>query len=152
MKKVTLNCKVFNGEGFDTVQREGVLIDQLLLPGHKFYVTKEPTRHFYHVVEYSTGARLHDNICTTAISAIAEFTGRVRSYGSIKITQTIQNFIETYGRANGDEKEFQSDNGEVRFRSLAETGALPLEIFDLDTIPVGSTYYLETGLSLKRIL
>jgi hypothetical protein len=137
-----------------SVPTDGWKVEQNLLPGHDFYVTSaKDSKDGFYLTEYSTGTNVSGAYPDKTKNKAAEWLRtRLDAMPSFKIVQLIQQTLIAQGRYNGFEKEFQSDRGEVKYSALAEINACPGEIFDLDTIPVGSTYYLETGDTLKRIL
>ncbi len=139
------------GYAWTLVECEAVLFEQNYLNGHKFFIAK--IQGGYRLIEYSTGITIGGSYPDkTANKAAAWFKERIDQKGTHKIVQAIQETLAARGRANGIEKQFMVDGKTISYSNLTEIGALPGEIFDLDTIPAPYTYYLENGLTVKRIL
>lgn len=154
---VLINCHVWNGHEFIKEQREGVKIDQMLMNGHEFYVTKTPDKYDdligYNLTEYSTGFCLNGTYPEKTANKAAQWLQlRFEGKGSHFIIKCIQEMLTKYGRVNGIEKQYLIDGKTVSYSNLPEIGADSTECFDLDTIPCPYTYYLENGLTVKRII
>lgn len=148
-----INSVTGNGAGYcwQLLEVEAVPFEQNFLNGHQFYIIK--MQGGYHLIEYSTGVTIGGSYPDkTANKAAAWFKQRIDQYGSHKIVQSIHETLASRGRANGVEKQFLIDSKTCSYSNLAEIGALPGEVFDLDTIPCPYTYYLENGLTVKRII
>jgi hypothetical protein len=148
--------KEIGSTGWTSVKVDAVLFEQIYFPGHQFYVAKFSDG--YRLVEYSTGVTIGGNYADkTADKAAAWFDVRIEQYTSVKIIKSIHDTLQRLGRANGEEKQFtvshpaESEKVYI-YTDLLTAGADAAEIFDLDTVPIGSDYYLQNGFTAKRII
>jgi hypothetical protein len=164
---VKINCNVYGilpgtGEGihanygWQLCEVDAVLFEQNYFNGHTFYVAK--IQGGFRLLEYSTGITIGGSYPDkTANKAAAWFKDRLDQYGTAKILSSIQTTLNAHGRANGSDKIFVLTHTalspvRIAYSNLNNVKDIhPGEVTDLDTIPLEYTYYLENGLTAKRI-